>query len=294
MKKINIIVSCVLICLNLYSSVEYDQALDKELIQAAMNNNFSEVEYLVSRGANLNAVDSNGNTALHLMASYGWFDMANLLVTKGANLNSVDSKGNTALHLIAYYGLRLDIAKLLIENGADLNILNNEGKTAVYLAASYGRIETSKLFDKHDKYRELRHSLIEGQTLLHIACVLGKIELAISLIQEGADINATNNNGQTPLHLAVLLKHLDIIKLLIDKSANVNAVTNNGVTSLDLAAGYPELQQPLREAGAIYSPKTGTVVELTSSKVVFSTAMLVALVAPYLNEYIQHYGFLIQ
>ena len=78
------------------------------------------VKALIEAGADLNAKENDGWTALHLAACNGKLDCVKALIEAGADLNAKDNDGWTALHLAARYG-KLDCVKALIEAGADLN-----------------------------------------------------------------------------------------------------------------------------------------------------------------------------
>jgi ankyrin repeat protein len=57
-------------------------------------------------------------------------DAVDLLIEAGANVNAVTSKGESALHLAATAG-KLDVVRALAAGGADLNLKNGDGKTAL-------------------------------------------------------------------------------------------------------------------------------------------------------------------
>lgn len=59
---------------------------------------------------------------------------------------------------------------------------------------------------------------------------------AKKLIEEGADINITNNFGATPLHIAALYGHFKICKILIEHGAKINVKCKGGRTPLEFAA----------------------------------------------------------
>ncbi len=68
------------------------------------------------------------------------FEMTKLLLEKGANVNARDDDGLTALHLASGDGC-LRIARLLLEKGANANARDNEGNTALYYASSENLLE---------------------------------------------------------------------------------------------------------------------------------------------------------
>ena len=59
------------------------------------------------------------------------------LVRAGAELDAADRRGRTALHYALEYGSQ-DVARFLIKKGADYNIADNDGATAATLAAEKG------------------------------------------------------------------------------------------------------------------------------------------------------------
>ena len=80
-------------------------------------------------------------------------------------------------------------------------------------------------------------------TPLHWALENGQVYAAKQLIDNGADVNAKDNDGDTPLHYACGFGHVDATKQLIHNEANVNAKDNDGNTALRLAMmnGHQEL-----------------------------------------------------
>lgn len=80
----------------------------------------------------------------------------------------------------------------------------------------------------------------------------------ITLIDKGADVNATNDAGDTPLTLAARNGHRDVCLTLISKGANVNAANDFGNTPLFLAAsgGLADVCLTLINNGANINAKT--------------------------------------
>lgn len=63
----------------------------------------------------------------------------------------------------------------------------------------------------------------------------GNLKAIEALINNGVDINMTNNLGQTALHYALNLDSIDVPKFLISKGADLNAKDKKGITPLDVA-----------------------------------------------------------
>ena len=106
------------------------------LFEAVLYEDRRGLTQLLENGADPNARSDMGTTPLLEVAKIGsWLSAARLLVKHKANLNAVDADGNTALHHAAFFRDRKRkglprLAKLLIKNNAELDIRNNAGESA--------------------------------------------------------------------------------------------------------------------------------------------------------------------
>jgi ankyrin repeat protein len=93
-----------------------------------------------------------------------------------------------------------------------------------------------------------------GRTPLHDIANGGNLSEAASLLANGADPNARDDNGWTPLHFAAQSGALEVASLLLNQGAEVNAADLNGNTPLFRAVfactGDGSLISALRAAGA--------------------------------------------
>jgi len=92
------------------------------------------VEKLLAHGADVSAVDADGDTALHGAAKSGNVEIMRLLLDKGANPNSTNRQGGTPLMWVAVFG-HDEAARFLLSRGADAWLKDNDGVTAAEWAA---------------------------------------------------------------------------------------------------------------------------------------------------------------
>ncbi len=175
-----------------------DIGLDLQL--AALAGFADCVKVMIQNGADVNAVDYDGLTALLRAAWHGLVDVAKVLIKSGADVNAVtEFRKETALHMAAEYG-HIDVVKVLIQNGADVNAVNESNWTALHYASRDGHATVAKV-----------------------------------LIQNGADVNAVTTMKSTALHYAAQYNRFDIAKVLLQNGADVNAVDRNESTALHFA-----------------------------------------------------------
>jgi ankyrin repeat protein len=127
--------------------VEKDAALAKSfspdgfpvLALAAVFGNGQIVEYLHSKGGDVNAVSTNGTgyTALTGSVTGGHKEIVAFLLAHGAQVNYRYGPGYTPLLAAAANG-HAEIVELLLERGADLHAKTNDGQSALAIAESRG------------------------------------------------------------------------------------------------------------------------------------------------------------
>lgn len=114
------------------------------LLEAAARGAATVVQCLIQLGADVNAQDARGCTALMLAAMNGHPAAVGVLLRWGAQRDLVNERGNTALSYAAQDG-RAVIVRLLIDAEADVNCRNNDGRTPLAEAVVRNREEVCRL-----------------------------------------------------------------------------------------------------------------------------------------------------
>ncbi|MCH8812506.1 MAG: ankyrin repeat domain-containing protein [Gemmatimonadetes bacterium] len=151
----------------------------------------------------------------------GDLETARTLIAEGADVDAPQGDGATALHWAAHRN-DLDAATLLIEAGADVNTANTLGATPLWLAAINGSAPmVERLLDAGANPNV---SLKMGETPLMTAARSGDVETVELLLEHGADVNAVEHErGQTALMWAVAQQHASVARVLIDSDADLRA-----------------------------------------------------------------------
>lgn len=108
----------------------------------------AEVEEAIINGADPNARNNNGTTALMTAVCHGRVKSAQILLKHGADVNAKDSECKTALMFAAEKGY-LKSMQILISRGANINARDQQAKTALNYARENGKTEAEKLLVSH-------------------------------------------------------------------------------------------------------------------------------------------------
>lgn len=117
-------------------------APDKDLHTAVLTDDLEAIKQHIAAGSDLNVKDPfGGSSPLISAALFGKEEAADLLMNAGANLNATNNDGSTAIHVAAFF-CRPQILKKLLDKGADKSIRNSFGSTAYEsVAGAYTDVE---------------------------------------------------------------------------------------------------------------------------------------------------------
>jgi quinoprotein dehydrogenase-associated probable ABC transporter substrate-binding protein len=229
---------------------------DDELNNAIVANDNDRVRYLMSHGAHVNSLDGEGFTPLIAAIRFGFVPLAAELLDHKGDANFADRNGWTPL-MWAAWGDNPTLINLLVKHGAKLDTTDADGLTALAIAAQNAKIKSSTaiLAAGADVNAPVAKG---GYTPLMLASIAGSSELAGSLIEHGAKVNATNPGGVTALMIAAAGNRSTVITLLLKSGADVNARSEDGRTALSIAqANNSDAAVKVLEEAAGGSSKSG-------------------------------------
>ncbi|XP_009877003.1 PREDICTED: protein phosphatase 1 regulatory subunit 12A isoform X1 [Apaloderma vittatum] len=184
------------------------------------------VKFLVENGANINQPDNEGWIPLHAAASCGYLDIAEYLISQGAHVGAVNSEGDTPLDIAEEEAMEELLQNEVNRQGVDIEAARKEeerimlrdarqwlnsghindvrhaksGGTALHVAAAKGYTEVLKLLIQA-RY-DVNIKDYDGWTPLHAAAHWGKEEACRILVENLCDMEAVNKVGQTAFDVA--------------------------------------------------------------------------------------------
>ncbi|MDR2133475.1 MAG: ankyrin repeat domain-containing protein, partial [Treponema sp.] len=204
-------------------------------------------ELLISRGADIFAPNSNGESPLYL--AFATAGGVRRWMVNPQTAEARDGLGNSILHYAAQWKLDSQIP-FIVQSGVPADAANATGETPLFLAVKYNSPSTVKVLLGVKANLEARDGL--GNSALHAAVRWNARDTVPVLIDYGTDINAHSLSGKTPLHDAVRLGMIDIENQLVSRGANLEVRDADGNTPLmeSVMAGYPPSLERLVERGA--------------------------------------------
>ena len=157
--------------------------------------------YLLSKKAIISTKTSLRRTLYHKAAYDGNLSILQLLVShNGTNVNEVDNETFTALHLAVQQNHE-DVVKYLLSKEADVAIKTGIGRSVYHSAANYGYISNLKLLVTRSKMH-VNDVDNETFTALHLAVQKYQADVVKYLLSKGADVTIKTDIGRTVYHSA--------------------------------------------------------------------------------------------
>lgn len=249
------------------SMANQERPTDELLREAVKAGDTAKASALVDQGADIESrAYAGGATPLGYAADRGDVGMIELLLKRGAKIEATGDRGRTPLS-VAVVGGKSQAVDALLAAGANPNTVDHDGKPALVLAADQGSAEVAcKLLAKGaDKNARVVSGPMAKATALINALESRHSDVALALIEAGADVIAAGSVGETPLH-SCSDNPREVCAALLDHGAFLEAKMPDGNTPLLAAAqqGNAPVVQLLLDKGA--DPKVENVRGQTALK----------------------------
>jgi len=245
---------------------------------------------ILVKGPDVNLKDAKGWTALHYVCNYESDAQDEVKVilenTKGIELNIVDNNNMTPMHIAAMRG-QTDVCETLMNNGAKVDAKDKYGHTPAYYAVRAGNIETADALIKNgadissiqlSAYRgnlsNLKALLTTGASVnekdetgftpLHAAAMGGHREVVEYIVSQGADVEAEGGPGWTALSYAARGNYKEVVEVLRTKGIGGGKEVSRLLPTV-IERGYADMTTMLIALGADVNFDNGKSLRLAAS-----------------------------
>ncbi|OIT18679.1 PREDICTED: uncharacterized protein LOC109222443 [Nicotiana attenuata] len=237
---------------------------------AVKSGNLDSIQVLIESGY---TIENSVDRFLHDAASTDRVDLMEILCLGYADidLNSIDSQGRSAIHIAAIHG-HVEVLQFLVSVGSDPDMLDSQGWTPLHFAVNQGHVEAVDFLLNHSNFAKYAVTK-QGKTAYELAIDKGHSELYDILqlgdtlqkaagkgdvinikkcIAEGANVNGRDQNGWTALHRAAFKGRIEGVKVLVKHGAKLDVVDDCGYRPRRLAieAGQKDVAMYLVAQGA--------------------------------------------
>lgn len=228
------------------------QALDRAFLTCARPNTFpgteirlSIVELVLEAGANPNATDDKGRSAIDYLAGNFWPAGSEVSRNIQTTINLIRQHGGEIdIFAAAAVGDHQTLKKLLLATPKPHKASSYKGEPALFVAARLNRKSAVKALVEADFEIDQpyvpKSSPATGDTALHEAASCEHVEIVKILLEAGANPNARNEELNTPLHNAAFNNNFEIVELLLKHGASPTSSNIRGKTPLDNVAKSDE------------------------------------------------------
>ncbi|XP_066247914.1 protein phosphatase 1 regulatory subunit 16A isoform X2 [Euwallacea similis] len=197
------------------------------LHQCCIDDNEPMLSLLLEYGANVNAEDSEKWTPLHAAATCGHLKLVKILIARGANLLAVNADGNMPYDICEDEQALDYIESEMAKNGVTQQLIDEtrastERRMLTDVRAYAQRGENLEQYDS------------QGATPLHIAAANGYISVVEFLLDQGVRTDVKDKDDWQPSHAAACWGHIDVLEILAQSGANLNARNKNDETPADI------------------------------------------------------------
>ncbi|MCX5688870.1 MAG: ankyrin repeat domain-containing protein [Planctomycetota bacterium] len=179
---------------------------------AATTGTQADLDAALKSGHDVNAHESRDrNTPLHIAAMAGNVNAVNFILSNGGKIDAVDEDGRTAL-MMCLHRNQGPAALALVKANANLELGDRERKTALMFACISGQLEVvNAMIARNVNINAQRKN---GTTALHFAADKGHLDIARALMAAKADTSLRDRSGRTALDFAILRSNPEMATII--------------------------------------------------------------------------------
>ncbi|KAK7139556.1 hypothetical protein R3I93_016630 [Phoxinus phoxinus] len=250
-------------------------------IAARVKDGVRAAEMLLKSGADVNAEQENGETAMHVAARHGDLEMMRALIQEGGDVTWRSKVDENCLHVAVRHCHAPVVEEILISltnersrQEAELCVCegNQTGETPLHLAAQLRRDSVHRtdedvciiktLMEHHADITAVTRQ--SGETPLHYSARVGNTAVLQEMLsnvptsQLQTAINKHTESGWSPLLLAADQGHTEVVRVLLQNNARVDVFDEEGKAAIHLAAeqGHQDIVDILLSHKAFVNTKT--------------------------------------
>ena len=229
-----------------------DYINETPLLRACLYNRPQVVELLLQHGASPHTADRlSRRTAVHAACTYGADRCLDLLIQAGAELNVLDSEGNSPLHLAGWCG-SLPCAQRLLQAHLDPDRSNDKGETPLMLALSRNHQPLVAYLAERSYLTEavLKVAVTKGNldllrrvdhappSLLPLAAAEGRQEIVELLLSQGIPVDSPDDQGRSAYLTAAGTGRRGLMELLSAQGADPERRDSAGMGAVELVQAH--------------------------------------------------------
>ena len=220
-----------------FINIKLTYGINEEGVALAVRNNDQKALNLIFKYA------VPENNPLIWAVKHKLTNMVSYILERGDNVNALDTEGLSALNHAAINQAH-DIFNLLQEYGAKLDFNNNQSNRIFIRYASQNPNISNHNF-ANEFYEEINKQNINwnrinsnGTALIHEISANGSIEELKKALELGANINLKAEGGLTPIMFAIASYNIPVLAKLLELGAAVNAIDNEGSSAIHYIGEY--------------------------------------------------------
>lgn len=201
------------------------------LHQCCIDDSEEMMKLLLEFGANVNAKDSEQWTPLHAAATCGHLHLVRYLISKDADLLAVNADGNMPYDICEDESTLDYIESEMAKKGITQEMIDETRAIPEKQMLS----DLKYLLEEGEDIDYRDH---QGATPLHIAAANGYLSVVEFLLDNNVPTDVCDNDMWQPIHAAACWGHPDVIEMLVMAGADLSAKTKNGETPFDICEDH--------------------------------------------------------